>query len=35
MSMLLTVAAIGVVIWGMCIVIHEIGEFIDDVFHRD
>ena len=33
--MLLTLAAIGVVIWGMCIVIDAIGDFIDDVFHRD
>lgn len=35
MSMLLTIAAIGVAIWGICLAIHEIGAFIDDVFHKD
>ena len=33
--MLLTIAAIGVAVWGVCLAIYEIGTFIDDVFHRD
>ena len=35
MSMLLTAAAIGVAIWGICLAIQEIGAFIEDVFHKD
>ncbi len=33
--MLLTIAAIGVAVWGVCLAIYEIGTFIDDIFHND
>ena len=33
--MLITIAAIGVAVWGVCLAIYEIGTFIDDIFHKD
>ena len=33
--MLLTIAAIGMAAWGICLAIQETDALLDDVFHKD
>lgn len=33
--MLLAIAGIALVIWSVCLVIHEVGAFIDEMMHKD